>query len=118
MNEQTQGGRALLRPTPDPVALTRLLPGRPDVPPDLMVGGVSQDSRSIAPGDLYIALGGANAHGADFAADAVDRGAVAVLTDAVGADRARVPAGLPVLVVAVAVFALVMVGYVVYQVAT
>jgi UDP-N-acetylmuramoyl-L-alanyl-D-glutamate--2,6-diaminopimelate ligase len=49
------------------------------------------------PGDLYAALPGARAHGASYAADAIARGAVAVLTDAAGASA--VPDGAPVLVV-------------------
>jgi len=49
------------------------------------VTGASLDSRSILPGDLYIAVPGAHAHGADFAASAVSSGAVAVLTDDAGA---------------------------------
>lgn len=62
------------------------------------VTGVSLSSSRILPGDLYAALPGARAHGADFAEAALAAGAVAVLTDATGAER--VPAGVPVLVVA------------------
>ena len=40
------------------------------------------------PGDLYAALPGARSHGADFAAQAADAGAVAVLTDPAGATAA------------------------------
>lgn len=53
----------------------------------LLVTGATLDSRAARPGDLYAALPGARAHGADFAADAVASGAVAVLTDAEGAAR-------------------------------
>ncbi|TWD83484.1 UDP-N-acetylmuramoylalanyl-D-glutamate--2,6-diaminopimelate ligase [Kribbella amoyensis] len=63
------------------------------------VTGVSLDSRSILPGDLYAALPGAVTHGAAFVAGAAASGAVAVLTDPEGEERAR-SAGLPVLVVA------------------
>ncbi|MDX6248040.1 MAG: UDP-N-acetylmuramoyl-L-alanyl-D-glutamate--2,6-diaminopimelate ligase [Kribbellaceae bacterium] len=62
------------------------------------VTGVSLDSRSILPGDLYAALPGAVTHGAAFAEGARAAGAVAVLTDPAGEERARA-AGLPVLVV-------------------
>src|SRR4051812_5018173 len=55
----------------------------------------THDSRAVRPGDLYAALPGARAHGADFAADVIAAGASAVLTDEAGA--ARFPA-LPVLV--------------------
>ena len=53
---------------------------------DVEVRGVSLSSRDIVRGDLYAALPGANAHGASFAGDAVSAGAVAVLTDAAGAE--------------------------------
>ena len=57
------------------------------------------DSRQVQPGDLYAALPGERAHGADFSREAVARGAVAILTDPVGRDRAA-PYGVPVFVVA------------------
>jgi UDP-N-acetylmuramoyl-L-alanyl-D-glutamate--2,6-diaminopimelate ligase len=62
------------------------------------VTGITHDSRAVRPGDLYAALPGARLHGADFAGQAADLGAMAVLTDPTGADRARAT-GLPVLVV-------------------
>ncbi|MDO4254844.1 MAG: UDP-N-acetylmuramoyl-L-alanyl-D-glutamate--2,6-diaminopimelate ligase [Kocuria sp.] len=49
------------------------------------VTGVSIDSRSIHPGDLYAALPGARFHGATFAHVAREAGACAVLTDSDGA---------------------------------
>lgn len=61
------------------------------------ITGVSLDSRSIARGDLYIALPGAHAHGAQFAAAAVAAGAVAVLTDDAGAHLLPGTLGVPVL---------------------
>ena len=61
------------------------------------VTGCTHDSRAVRPGDLYAALPGARAHGADFAAQAAGLGAVAVLTDPAGAQRAA-DAGLAVLV--------------------
>lgn len=65
----------------------------------LAATGVSLDSRDVRPGDLYVGMPGARRHGADFAAQAVQSGAVAVLTDAAGVHRVR-EAGLevPVLV--------------------
>lgn len=50
--------------------------------------GVTHDSRAVAPGDLYVALPGSRFHGADFVAAAVEAGAVAVLTDPAGRNRA------------------------------
>ena len=62
------------------------------------VTGVSLDSRSVLPGDLYAALPGAVTHGAEFVAKALRSGAVAVLTDPTGAERSAAT-GIPVLVV-------------------
>jgi UDP-N-acetylmuramoyl-L-alanyl-D-glutamate--2,6-diaminopimelate ligase len=53
------------------------------------VSGVTLRAQHVVPGDLFAALPGARAHGADFAADALAAGAVAVLTDE---DGARSPA--------------------------
>jgi len=64
------------------------------------ITGVTLDSRAVQPGDLYAALPGARAHGADFAAQAQAAGASAVLTDADGAERLRTAGvALPALVV-------------------
>jgi len=62
------------------------------------VTGVTHDSRQVRPGDLYAALPGSHAHGADFAVAAGRAGAVAVLTDPLGRERASL-ARLPVLLV-------------------
>ena len=64
----------------------------------VQVTGITHDSRAVRPGDLYAALPGARLHGADFVDQAVGLGAVAVLTDPSGAERAAA-AGLPALVV-------------------
>jgi UDP-N-acetylmuramoyl-L-alanyl-D-glutamate--2,6-diaminopimelate ligase len=50
------------------------------------VTGLTLDSRAVEPGDLYAALPGSRAHGAQFVDAAVRAGAVAVLTDPAGAD--------------------------------
>lgn len=54
--------------------------------PEASVTGVVLNSREIQPGDLYSALPGERVHGAKFAADAARSGAVAILTDAAGAE--------------------------------
>ncbi|NHA66795.1 UDP-N-acetylmuramoyl-L-alanyl-D-glutamate--2,6-diaminopimelate ligase [Phycicoccus flavus] len=65
------------------------------------VTGVTLDSRGVLPGDLYAALPGARAHGADFAAAAATSGAAALLTDDEGARRAAdAGVALPAVVVA------------------
>ncbi|WP_345508561.1 UDP-N-acetylmuramoyl-L-alanyl-D-glutamate--2,6-diaminopimelate ligase [Terrabacter aeriphilus] len=63
---------------------TRIGAGTPVDGPDVVVTGVTLDSRAVLPGDLYAALPGFNAHGARFADQAVAAGAAAVLTDADG----------------------------------
>ncbi|SOD74331.1 UDP-N-acetylmuramoylalanyl-D-glutamate--2,6-diaminopimelate ligase [Jatrophihabitans sp. GAS493] len=49
------------------------------------VTGITASSSQVLPGDLFAALPGASGHGARFAAEAISRGAVAILTDAAGA---------------------------------
>lgn len=63
---------------------------------DAVVTGVALNTANIVPGDLYAALPGASVHGATFADVAREAGAVAVLTDPVGA---TLISGIPVLVV-------------------
>ncbi|WP_258190969.1 MULTISPECIES: UDP-N-acetylmuramoyl-L-alanyl-D-glutamate--2,6-diaminopimelate ligase [Arthrobacter] len=60
------------------------------------VTGISLNSRAILPGDLYVALPGAVRHGADFVGQAVDAGAVAVLTDDAGARLLALSTDVPV----------------------
>jgi UDP-N-acetylmuramoyl-L-alanyl-D-glutamate--2,6-diaminopimelate ligase len=64
---------------------------------DVRVGGVTLDSRRVTPGDLYAALPGARAHGADHWAQAREAGAFAVLTDPDG--LIRIGRNVPALVV-------------------
>ncbi|THV28312.1 UDP-N-acetylmuramoyl-L-alanyl-D-glutamate--2,6-diaminopimelate ligase [Glycomyces paridis] len=52
----------------------------------LAVTGVSLAADAVEPGDLFAALPGTRRHGAEFADLAAERGAVAVLTDARGAE--------------------------------
>lgn len=53
--------------------------------PAAEITGVALSTHDVVAGDLYAALPGANAHGAQFVDAAVAAGAVAVLTDAQGA---------------------------------
>lgn len=79
-----------------PFVLAKLLEGAgAKKVPTLTVTGVQADSRQVAPGEVFFAIAGANVHGDSFAAQARDRGAVAMVSD-------RAPAadpGLPVIVV-------------------
>lgn len=47
--------------------------------PAIGISGVCLDSRLVRPGDIYLAVGGANTHGVRYAQSAIDAGAVAVL---------------------------------------
>ncbi len=49
---------------------------------------MTADSRLVQSGDLYVAAPGSRVHGADFAPEAVDHGALAILTDPAGEGRA------------------------------
>ena len=62
---------------------------------DIEVSGISQSSAAVIAGDLFVALPGEKFHGAEFARDAIEKGAVAVLTDEAGAAMID---GVPVLV--------------------
>ncbi|MFI6368469.1 UDP-N-acetylmuramoyl-L-alanyl-D-glutamate--2,6-diaminopimelate ligase [Nocardia sp. NPDC050630] len=98
-----QSSQHVLRPThPRSTSLSTVLAmtgagsSRADLA-QIQVTGIEQRSHAVQPGDLFAALPGAQAHGARFARDAVERGAVAVLTDPAGAELAG-DLGVPVLV--------------------
>jgi UDP-N-acetylmuramoyl-L-alanyl-D-glutamate--2,6-diaminopimelate ligase len=63
----------------------------------IVISGLTHNDSQVEPGDLFIAIPGANRHGAEFAMSAVSKGAVAILTDSAGAAYVQ---GIPVLVVA------------------
>ncbi len=63
----------------------------------IRVTGITQDSRDVVTGDLYVARAGGRTHGATHAPAARAAGAVAALTDAAGAARCR-DAGLATVV--------------------
>jgi UDP-N-acetylmuramoyl-L-alanyl-D-glutamate--2,6-diaminopimelate ligase len=48
--------------------------------------GISMNTGDLRPGDLFVAMPGKKTHGANFVAKAIELGAVAVVTDQVGAD--------------------------------
>ncbi len=70
------------------VDITRL----PPAVLDATVTGVAYDSRLVAPGNVFVALQGLNADGASYAREAMARGALAVVGEAV-------PHDLPAIVV-------------------
>jgi len=63
---------------------------------DTVVSRVGKDTRTIQPGDLYVALRGEHFDGNTFAAEAASQGAAAVLLDSADA-AARLPDDFPVL---------------------
>ena len=50
-------------------------------PSDVCVSNINKDTRTLQPGDLYIGLRGENFDGNEYAAEALQRGAAAVLLD-------------------------------------
>ncbi|UXA16228.1 UDP-N-acetylmuramoyl-L-alanyl-D-glutamate--2,6-diaminopimelate ligase [Mycobacterium sp. SMC-4] len=67
---------------------------------DVALTGVTLRGQDARPGDLFAGLPGARSHGAGYAAEAVERGAVAILTDPDGVARVTDSGdlGVPVLV--------------------
>ena len=62
------------------------------------ITGVTLSTNDLHPGDLYVGIQGAHSHGASYAAQAREGGAVALLTDAAGAELAS-DSGLPIVLV-------------------
>ena len=69
--------------------LSELL-NREDVP-SIVVGGISSDSRTVRPGDLFIAYRGREFDGHDFVDEAIKRGAVAVCAEKAERNGCNVP---------------------------
>jgi len=69
--------------------LADLLRGISDAPNagDIVVTGLTQDSRDVRAGDAFVALQGARTHGIAFAQQVMGRGAVAVLAEKGGDGR-------------------------------
>ncbi|MGH8228643.1 MAG: Mur ligase family protein, partial [Steroidobacteraceae bacterium] len=83
--------------TPRP--LQRTAPGMPldrlaaglidrEMPGDLWIDDLTLDSRQVGRGSLYLACRGARHHGLEFARAAIEAGALAILFEPDGADRA------------------------------
>ena len=84
-------------------SLAELTAGFASLPADLLVSDVTLDSRAATRGALFLACAGRNHHGLEFAADAVRRGASAVLyerDEAHGGPLPQLPAGTFVAAVA------------------
>ncbi|WOF24380.1 UDP-N-acetylmuramoyl-L-alanyl-D-glutamate--2,6-diaminopimelate ligase [Microbacterium betulae] len=62
------------------------------------ITGITLPTLDVRSGDVFVGIPGARRHGAELAAEARERGAVALVTDAAGAEIAE-GSGLPLLVV-------------------
>src|SRR5207249_10702323 len=85
------GSRASASAGPAARPLAELTAGFVAVPADVLVSDVTLDSRTARPGALFLACRGRTHHGLEFAADAVSRGARAVLYERDTADGEPVP---------------------------
>jgi UDP-N-acetylmuramoyl-L-alanyl-D-glutamate--2,6-diaminopimelate ligase len=91
----------VLRPEHPPVRSLADLAARVDGQlrgPDATLTGITLATADLRPGEAFVAIRGANRHGAEFAAAAAEQGAVAVITDEQGAGIAA-DSGLPIVVV-------------------
>lgn len=64
-------------------------------PDGVEVSGITVASNQVQPGDIFVALPGARTHGAKYAPQAAEAGAVAIVTDEAGA--AQLDLGIPVI---------------------
>jgi UDP-N-acetylmuramoyl-L-alanyl-D-glutamate--2,6-diaminopimelate ligase len=78
--------------------LAELLQGFVDAPA-IPVHDISSDSRTLRPGDLFLACGGENSHGLDFVSDAVTAGVAAIAWDSSTADSPVKDIGVPMIAV-------------------
>jgi len=79
-----------VRPHTQPIALSAVASalGSHYFGDDVLVTGITHDSRSVQPGDLYVAIPGFARHGIEFIEEAISRGAVAIASDAYGVEQA------------------------------
>lgn len=69
-------------PTEQPLSLASLLAGAEfKRAADIHLASCSADSRTCRPGDVFVALGGTNTDGHEFIAEAITRGARAIVTE-------------------------------------
>lgn len=71
--------------------LSELVRGLGEVPPGIEVSDVTLDSRAATPGCLFLACRGRGRHGLDFAEEAAERGARAILYEDAGRDVSLPP---------------------------
>jgi UDP-N-acetylmuramoyl-L-alanyl-D-glutamate--2,6-diaminopimelate ligase len=76
------------------LTLQHLLAGFVDAPP-LQISGITDDSRSIEPGDAFLAWQGVTAHGLQFVDAAINAGAAAIVWDADTGDESLLRNDIP-----------------------
>ena len=81
-----------------PMTLDALLSGIADAPP-LAVSGISSDSRNVAGGEVFLAIGGGRSHGLDYARQVADAGACAIVWDRDTGEADNVDVELPMVAV-------------------
>ena len=59
--------------------------------PKIISSGLSINSKNVKKGDLFIAIKGNKKNGNDFVSEAINRGAVAVITDSTKISATKVP---------------------------
>ncbi len=74
-------GRALSAPQAALRQLAEAAPELVDLSGDAEITGLAHDSRQVSPGDLFFCVSGANHDGHDFACDALERGAAALVVE-------------------------------------
>jgi UDP-N-acetylmuramoyl-L-alanyl-D-glutamate--2,6-diaminopimelate ligase len=84
-----------LNPKP---TLADLLRGFADAPA-IAIGNLCSDSRSLRPGDLFLACGGDNSHGLDYVEDALTAGVAAIAWDSSTAHAPATEVGVPMVAV-------------------
>jgi UDP-N-acetylmuramoyl-L-alanyl-D-glutamate--2,6-diaminopimelate ligase len=85
-------------PLPVLAAQVSAVPAEGSIIPDVRITGVTLRAQNAQPGDMFAALTGATTHGIRYVAEAIDHGAVAVLTDAAGVAELPDHIGVPVLI--------------------
>jgi UDP-N-acetylmuramoyl-L-alanyl-D-glutamate--2,6-diaminopimelate ligase len=67
--------------------------------PAVEIRDICSDSRTLKPGDLFLACGGENSHGLDFVADAVTAGVAAIAWDSSTTEAPAAEVGVPMIAV-------------------
>lgn len=83
-------GQSALRPFP----LAELVAGVVGAPAGISISDITLDSREVRPGTLFLACQGITRHGIEFAQEAIERGASAVLYEPPGESQLLADAGV------------------------